>query len=143
MNREQIQHACDLVNRNNERMDAGQMKCKVGKPCNGRCIPQSHKCDSKASHSGWLIYFEGRRTPVAVSASDRSEAISKARGLKKRGGEGVVSARHANEQERAQAAKGKWIRTGPNGEKPGESKLRGQGPKPKAYKGDESDFGES
>ena len=143
MNPEQLQYACDLVNHGSDRMDSGQMKCKVGKPCNGRCIPQSHKCEGKSSHSGWLIYFEGRRTPVAVSASNRSEAISKAKVLKKRGGEAVVSARQANEQERATAAKGKWIRTGPNGEKPGESKMRGQGPKPKAYKGDEGDSGES
>ena len=51
MNREQIQHACDLVNRNNERTDAAQMKCKVGKPCNGRCIPQSHECIGGAENS--------------------------------------------------------------------------------------------
>jgi len=39
----QFQQACDLIN-NNERTDAVAMKCKVGKPCNGRCIPQNHKC---------------------------------------------------------------------------------------------------
>ena len=51
MNREQLQYACDLVNRNNERTDAAQMKCKVGKPCNGRCIPQSHKCGGETENS--------------------------------------------------------------------------------------------
>lgn len=43
----QLQQACDLINRSDggNRMDAvAQMKCKVGKPCNGRCIPQNHKC---------------------------------------------------------------------------------------------------
>jgi len=44
MTDEQLQYACDLLNSNNDRMDAGQMKCKVGKPCNGRCIPQDHQC---------------------------------------------------------------------------------------------------
>ena len=44
MNPEQLQYACDLLNSNNERTDAVAMKCKVGKPCNGRCIPQNHKC---------------------------------------------------------------------------------------------------
>ena len=80
--------------------------------------------------TGWLVYFEGRRTPVAVSAESRSEAITKARKLKKRGGDAVVSARKATDEERKAASKG-WVRTGPNGEKPGESKLRGFGPKPK------------
>ena len=44
MNAEQLQHACDLINHNNERMDDAPPKCKVGKLCNGRCIPQNHKC---------------------------------------------------------------------------------------------------
>jgi hypothetical protein len=83
------------------------------------------------SDDGWLVYFGGRRTPVAVSASDRNEAISKARKLKRRGGENVVSARLANESERKTAASGGWVRSGPNGEAPGKSKLRGHGPKPK------------
>lgn len=48
LNYEQEQYLVDLLNRDysedGERSDAGQMKCKVGKPCNGRCIPQNHKC---------------------------------------------------------------------------------------------------
>jgi hypothetical protein len=83
------------------------------------------------SDDAWLVYFGGRRTPVAVSASDRNEAISKARKLKRRGGDNVVSARLANESERKTAAGGGWVRSGPHGEAPGESKLRGHGPKPK------------
>ena len=48
----QFQQACDLINRSDSenRMDAGQMKCKVGKPCNGRCIPQNHQCAPKIGH---------------------------------------------------------------------------------------------
>jgi hypothetical protein len=92
------------------------------------------------SDGGWLVYFGGRRTPVAVSASSRSEAISKARKLKKRGGENVVSARRANASERKTAANGGWIRTGANGEKPGQSKLRGYGPKPGSRKDDDEDL---
>ena len=80
--------------------------------------------------AGYLVYFEGRRTPVAVSASDRSNAVSKARENKQRGGDDVKSVRLATEAERSTAANGGWIRTGPNGEKPGESNLRGYGPKP-------------
>lgn len=48
LNYEQEQYLVDLLNRDysedGERTDAGQMKCKVGKPCNGRCIPQNHRC---------------------------------------------------------------------------------------------------
>ena len=42
----QFQQACDLINRSDSenRMDDAPPKCKVGKPCNGRCIPQNHKC---------------------------------------------------------------------------------------------------
>lgn len=86
----------------------------------------------------YLVWFQGRRTPVACRAETRSQAISKARDLKKRGGEKVVKVRQATEEEQKTAAKGKWIRTGPNNESPGydrESK-RGYGPKPKGYKGD-------
>jgi hypothetical protein len=79
---------------------------------------------------GYLVYFGGRRTPVAVSASSRSEAISKARKLKKRGGDNVVSARKPTASEKKTAANGGWIRTGANGEAAGKSKLRGYGPKP-------------
>ena len=44
---QQLQYACDLANRGiaqRARTDAVQMKCKVGRLCNGRCIPQKHKC---------------------------------------------------------------------------------------------------
>ena len=44
---EQEQYVVDLVNRDylaGARSDAVQMKCKVGRLCNGRCIPQKHKC---------------------------------------------------------------------------------------------------
>lgn len=126
---EQARYAVELVNR----ADAAPMKCKVGKLCHGRCIPKSHKCGEE---KGYLVYFEGRRTPVAVAAKSKREAIEKSKKLKKRGGDRVVSTREATEHERAIAAKGKWIRTGPNGEKPGESKMRGHGPKPKAWQED-------
>ena len=48
MSFEQIQQACDLINRSGggDRIDAVAQKCKVGKLCptTGRCIPQNHKC---------------------------------------------------------------------------------------------------
>jgi len=42
----QFQQACDLINRSDgeDRMDDAPQKCKVGKLCNGRCIPQNHQC---------------------------------------------------------------------------------------------------
>lgn len=46
MTPESLQYACDLLNRGNDRTDSAQMKCKVGKPCNGRCIPRDHECQS-------------------------------------------------------------------------------------------------
>lgn len=142
---DQAQYAVNLLNRDmlkngaqlrcGEPVRADAAVCKVGKLCNGRCIPKSHKCGEKAE-KGYLVYFEGRRTPVAVAAKSKREAIEKSKALKKRGGDLVVSTRIATEKERAIAAKGKWIRTGPNGEKPGESKMRGHGPKPKAWQED-------
>lgn len=44
MTPESLQYACDLLNRSGERTDGAVQRCKVGKPCGGRCIPQSHKC---------------------------------------------------------------------------------------------------
>ena len=79
----------------------------------------------------WGVYFSGRRTPVVVSATGRTEAISKARKSKRRGGEAVSSARTLKGLDARNARAGKWVRTGPNGEKPGKSNLRGYGPKPK------------
>jgi hypothetical protein len=78
----------------------------------------------------FLVFFRGRRTGIGVRAKSRSEAITKARAKMKRGGSEVASVRLATPEEQRQAAKGTWIRTGPNGEAPGKSKLRGYGPKP-------------
>ncbi|MEM9947803.1 MAG: hypothetical protein AAF810_17335 [Cyanobacteria bacterium P01_D01_bin.36] len=77
------------------------------------------------------VYFSGRRTPVVVNANSRSQAISKARIAKKRGGNDVVSVRTLTGTEAKQARAGRWVRTGPKGEKPGKSNLKGYGPKPK------------
>ena len=51
MTPEQIQYACDLVNQD-VRSDGGAPVCKVGRLCNGRCIPQNHKCGGLKSGSG-------------------------------------------------------------------------------------------
>jgi hypothetical protein len=80
---------------------------------------------------GWLVFFEGRRTGVAVAAETRSQAISKARKRKKRGGEKVVSARKLTAAETKTAAAGKWIKSRPPGFIPS---MRGKGPKPNAAK---------
>ena len=77
------------------------------------------------------VWFEGRRTPVVVSANTRSQAISKARKAKRRGGDKVISVRTLTGTAATQAKAGKWVRTGPNGEAPGKSNLRAYGPKPK------------
>lgn len=82
---------------------------------------------------GYLVFFEGRRTGIAVDASSPAEAEAKARKLKKRGGDGVVKVRKASPQEVSTAAKGRWIRSGPNGEPAGYDKgKRGYGPAPKS-----------
>jgi hypothetical protein len=77
----------------------------------------------------WIIFFKNRRTAVAVSAATRSEAISKARKAKRRGGDQVVQARQATAAERKTASGGGWIKSRPPGFK---ASMRGQGPKPKA-----------
>jgi len=41
---EQLQYACDLINRNTRFDSEGVPVCKVGKPCNGRCIPHASQC---------------------------------------------------------------------------------------------------
>lgn len=97
--------------------------------------PQEKEKKAK-NNKGWLIWFEGRRTAVAVSARSKQEAIEKARKGKKQGGEDIVTVRRPTEAERRISDRGGWIRTGPNGEKPGQGDLRGYGPKPKAYRGD-------
>lgn len=86
---------------------------------------------TKNADAGWLVFFEGRRTGVAVAAETRSQAISKARKRKKRGGNKVVSARRLTSQETKTAAAGKWIKSRPPGFK---ESMRGKGPKPKAAK---------
>ena len=77
------------------------------------------------------VWFEGRRTPIVVDADSRGEAISKARSKKKRGGDAVASVRVLKGTELSQARAGRWVRSGPRGEKPGQSKMRGYGPKHK------------
>ena len=86
---EQLQNACDLLNSNNDRMDAGQMKCKVGKPCNGRCIPQNHQCvgqhpdhdpesDPKGSSTAYHNKTQqmlGLRNGIAIGAATGAIAL--------------------------------------------------------------------
>jgi hypothetical protein len=79
---------------------------------------------------GMGVWFEGRRTGTLVRARNKAEAVEKAAKAKKRGGE-VVNVRNLTKEEEAIAQKGRWVRTGPNGEKPGELDIPGLGPKPK------------
>jgi hypothetical protein len=83
----------------------------------------------KLGDGSWIVFFKGRRTAVAVSAATRSEAISKARAAKRRGGDQVVQARQATAAERKTASGGGWIKSRPPGFK---ESMRGQGPKPNA-----------
>ena len=71
----QLQQACDLINRSDDgnRMDAVQMKCKAGKPCNGRCIPQSHQCAPKIGHQ---IAAAGALLGVAALANHVGSAAA-------------------------------------------------------------------
>jgi hypothetical protein len=113
---------------------------RKGKPINvSSALDEDDRMDDSEDDwfrddDGYLVYFGGRRTPVAVAASSRSEAISKARKLKKRGGDNVVSARKPTASEKKTASNGGWIRTGANGEAAGKSKLRGYGPLPGSRK---------
>ncbi|MBP5971513.1 hypothetical protein HW132_01865 [Brasilonema sp. CT11] len=62
----------------------------------------------------------------------RSEAISKARKKKKRGGNNVEAARLLNESERKIANRGDWVRTGAKGQPAGYNpNKRGLGIAPK------------
>lgn len=79
---------------------------------------------------GRAVFFEGRRTPILVSAENRSQAISKARKLKRRGGDKVSEVRTLSSKEESQAQKGKWLRIRP---KDFTSDTRGYGPKPKNF----------
>lgn len=74
------QYLVDLLNRNpqHDRTDAAPMKCKVGKPCNGRCIPQSHKCGAP----GGLRLPQGEPSQEGqppVQEKKKMSAINKAR----------------------------------------------------------------
>lgn len=80
----------------------------------------------------YSIFFSGRRTGIVVNANSRSEAISKARKKKRRGGNEVEATRTLKGTELKQARAGKWVRNGPNNEKPGYKGRRGFGPKPKS-----------
>lgn len=71
---------------------------------------------------GFGIWFEGRNTPVTVSASSRGEAVKKAKASGRAGSKGkVVKARELSDQERKTAAKG-WLRTRADGSNPTGSK---------------------
>lgn len=84
----------------------------------------------------YLVFFKNRRTGIAIRAASRSEAISKARAKKKRGSDEIATVRLATAEEKKQAANGSWVRNGPQHQRPGEMTIRGQGPRPKNYKGD-------
>jgi|GEM_PF-1913819 phage-related protein (TIGR01555 family) len=82
--------------------------------------------------SAWGVWFGGRRTPICVEAGDRSEAISKARKKKKRGGDNVDTARLLTDSERKIANSGGWVRSGAKHQPPGYNKSkRGFGPEPR------------
>ena len=77
------------------------------------------------------VWFAGRNTAVVVSADSRSQAITKARELKRRGGNEVVSARPLTGTSLKQANSGKWVRERSDGKSPAKSSVgkgRGQGP---------------
>lgn len=85
----------------------------------------------------YLVWFEGRRTAIAVRATNSSEAETKARKLKRRGGDTVVKVRQATPEEQKTAASGRWIRTGPDGQRAGYNpSKKGFGPAPKRDSGD-------
>ena len=77
--------------------------------------------------AGYGVWFGGRNTPICVSASSRSEAISKAKSKKKRGGDNVVKARTLTESEKKTASKGNWVTTRPDGKSKAKSKHKGKG----------------
>lgn len=92
------------------------------------------KSDSKKKKAAVKgVWFEGRRTAIVVDATSRSEAISKAKAKKKRGGEKVAGVRNLKGSELSQAQKGRWVRSGLKGEKPGYGEKRGYGPPSKKY----------
>ncbi len=79
----------------------------------------------------WIVFFKGRRTGIVVSADNRSQAITKSRAKKKRGGDAVVSARTVTASEQKTIRNNGWVKSRPPGYK---ESMRGHGPKPKAAK---------
>lgn len=53
-----IQELLDCAVETN-RLDANNPQCKRGKPCNGRCIPQSHQCQQRAAAGTGLKVIGG------------------------------------------------------------------------------------
>ena len=84
---------------------------------------------------GYAIWTEGRRTPLLVDGSlSRKDAVKRALENQKRGSTKVDKIRRLTEAEQRLADKGKWVRSGRNGEKPGYEGIRGLGPAPKSYR---------
>lgn len=95
---------------------------------------QNESIQTQNQDKAYGVFFGGRRTSIVVDANSRSEAITKARKKKKRGGNNVEAARLLNEKERKTIRTGAWLRTGKNGEKPGYSpSKRGKGVPPGGY----------
>lgn len=89
--------------------------------------------------NGWAVYPEGRRTAVIAPANlNKKQATAWALRKKTRGGDKVDTIRRLTDSEERLAAKGKWIRTGRNGEKPGYEGIRGYGPPTGGYNKDKS-----
>jgi SPP1 gp7 family putative phage head morphogenesis protein len=70
----------------------------------------------------WGVWFKNRNTPAVVTASDRGDAIKKARATKCAGwDEAVVSCRQLKGKSLEQAKKGNWVRERANGSEEGGS----------------------
>jgi hypothetical protein len=92
---------------------------------------------SDRADTGMGVRFAGRNTGILVDADSRSEAISKARKKKKRGGDKVEEVWTLTAAQKAQSAKGAWVGTVGRDERHLASEgRRGQGPKPNAYRAD-------
>jgi hypothetical protein len=89
----------------------------------------------------WGVWFKGRNTPAVVDASDRGEAIKKARATKCAGwNQDVTSCRQLKGKSLELAKKGNWVRERANGsEECGAFKYRPQ-LKPEHSEGDDSFF---
>ena len=88
------------------------------------------KCGKGKKQNGWLIWFGGRRTAIAVSGRLKKQAAILAAKIKlKRGNKSVVAdSRRATDAEQKLLDKGIWVRSGPNGKASGFKGMRGQGP---------------